>query len=160
MGLDMSININGDEAYYMRKHNAVRKWFADHLENFEDNGTTRIYKEDFEAILRDMKYVITNCGLEVFLDNYIKYEDYGLSDEDYDPIKEYENFVKNGGIRYKLFCEIANGVFPSSSGFFFGSTAYNEWYISDLIHDYCEFLKLYNTEIDWDNDVVEYWEWY
>lgn len=156
----MSININGDEAYYMRKHNAVRKWFADHLENFEDNGTTRIEKEDFEAILRDMKYVITNCGFEVFLNNYINADLQQLPLDIYDPIEEYRAFVENGGIRYELFCDIANGMFPSSSGFFFGSTEYNEWYIYDLIRDYCEFLNLYNTEIDWDNDVVEYWEWY
>lgn len=160
MGLDMSININGDEAYYMRKHNAVRKWFADHLENFEDNGTTRIYKEDFEAIIKDMKYVITNCGLETFLNDYIHFEACELSNDEYDPIEEYRAFIKDGGIRYKLFCEIANGMFPSSSGFFFGSTAYDEWYIFDLIRDYIEFTRLYTVEIDWDNDIVEYWEWY
>lgn len=160
MGLDMSININGNEAYYMRKHNAVRKWFADHLENFEDNGTTEIYKEDFEAIIKDMKRVINEGGLETFLKDYIHFDACDLSTDEYDPIQEYRTFVEKGGIKYKNFCEIANEVFPSSSGFFFGSTEYNEWYILDLIRDYLEFTRLYNIEIDWDNDMVEYWEWY
>ena len=51
----------------------------------------------------------------------------------------------------------AEEVMPSSSGFFFGSTEYDEWYFKDL-EDTIEMCKKVINETDWDNEVVFYTE--
>lgn len=167
MGLDMEIRHNGEEAIYMRKENAIRKWVAEHLEGFEDNGLTNFPKEKFEELIDTMYDVITEGGIKDFYDEYIDYcycekED---GDNKWDKMwSKWGTFVMDGGERYKKFCEVANEKFPSSSGFFFGSTEYDVYYIHQLIVYLQKFKELYDELIDadeeWDEGTVEYWEWY
>lgn len=50
-------------------------------------------------------------------------------------------------------------VLPTSSGFFFGSTAYDEWYFDDL-EQTVEMLERVIAETDWDSETIEYYEWW
>lgn len=167
MGLDMEIRVNGVDVIYMRKANAVRKWFADNLENFEDNGLTPITQENFEGIISTMESVIRDGGITGLYVDYKKLNEQIDNEEDEDTHRKswielfdsWEKFVKDGGRKYKQFCEVANEKFPSSSGFFFGGTDYDAWYIRDLFVNLEKFKEVYN-EINWDEDEVDYWEWY
>ena len=48
---------------------------------------------------------------------------------------------------------------PTSSGFFFGSQEYDEWYWSDLESTYKELNDILKS-FDFDKDRIIYWEWY
>ena len=51
----------------------------------------------------------------------------------------------------------ADEVMPSSSGFFFGGTEYDEWYFDCLENTITKLLKVI-SETDWDNEIVFYTE--
>lgn len=53
----------------------------------------------------------------------------------------------------------AKKILPTSSGFFFGSTEYDEWYFDDL-KETVEKLKEVISETDWNNQDVAYYEWW
>ena len=55
--------------------------------------------------------------------------------------------------------DLAEELLPTSTGFFFGSQEYNEWYYADLADTIaiCAFALNF---IDWEKEVVEYWEWW
>ena len=48
---------------------------------------------------------------------------------------------------------------PTESGFFFGSTEYDEWYFGQLESTVNEIEKVIETT-DWETEVVEYYEWW
>jgi hypothetical protein len=54
---------------------------------------------------------------------------------------------------------LAGDILPTSSGFFFGSTDYDEWYFKDL-EETIEKLEEVIEETDWDNEDVAYYEWW
>lgn len=167
MGLDMEIRVNGEDVIYMRKVNSVRKWMADNLENFVDNGLTPVPKTKFVELLMTMKTVITEGGIESLYNDYVEQTESGDNADIPDFAKSIHDFVEGGGEAYKHFVLIAETVFPTSSGFFFGDTNYNEYYIMDVFSNYRKLEMLYNElvqneDYDWDleDDLVEYWEWY
>lgn len=162
MGLDMEIRHNGEEVIYMRKVNCVRKWCAENLENFEDNGLTNFPKEKFRELIGTMRKTIIESGLSNLYGYYQCIQDGWFEDESWDLYKEVENFLAVPENCERL-TKVANRLFPTSSGFFFGGIEYDKWYVADLI-TYCyKFTELYE-ELDkteeWDEGTVEYWEWY
>ena len=54
---------------------------------------------------------------------------------------------------------LAASLLPTTSGFFFGSTDYNEWYFKEL-ESTIEKLEEALTLVDWDNEEVYYYEWW
>lgn len=55
--------------------------------------------------------------------------------------------------------EFAPKIMPTSSGFFFGSTEYDEWYFQDLRDTIQQVEKILKTT-DFVNEVIEYTEWW
>ena len=53
----------------------------------------------------------------------------------------------------------AKEIMPTSSGFFFGNTEYNEWYF-DQLHDTITQIKNILETTDFDKEVIEYTEWW
>ena len=53
----------------------------------------------------------------------------------------------------------AKELLPTSSGFFFGSTEYDDWYFKDL-EDTVKMLDKIIHETDWENEEVYYYEWW
>ncbi len=165
MGLDMEIRVNGCEQIYMRKSNAIRRWFENNLDNFEDNGLTNVPKEKFKAIIDIMYQTICDSGIRKIYDNYILEEENDNEDivipDSYEMIKQ---FVEEGGNNYKRFRKRASEMFPTQAGFFFGNTDYGVNYIMDLIVYHYKFKNLYDVligdEAEWKEDTVQYWEWY
>ena len=53
----------------------------------------------------------------------------------------------------------AEELFPTASGFFWGNTAYDDWYFNDLKNTYTALIgEFVNT--DWDNEHWEYNCWW
>lgn len=53
----------------------------------------------------------------------------------------------------------AHTLLPTSDGFFFGSTEYDDWYFKDL-EETVKSLKSIIKETDWENEDVAYYEWW
>lgn len=164
MGLDMEIRHNGEEVIYMRKENAIRRWFAENLENFEDNGLTNIPKEKFEEIVEAMSNVIVEGGIHDFYMRYANCLETDDNDMYRELVDDIHKFVEDGGEKYEKFCNAANKYLPSEAGFFFGSTDYHFSYIRGVCLYYYKFDEFLNemneSGEEWDEGTVEYWEWY
>ena len=55
--------------------------------------------------------------------------------------------------------DLAPIIMPTSEGFFFGSTEYDEWYFEDL-KDTLKMLDKVLKETDWETEEVYYYEWW
>lgn len=53
----------------------------------------------------------------------------------------------------------ATELLPTSSGFFFGSTDYDEYYFEDL-EETVDMLTKIISETDWETEEVAYYEWW
>ena len=53
----------------------------------------------------------------------------------------------------------AEEVLPTQSGFFFGSTDYDDWYFNDLTNTVEQVEKVV-ADTDWNNEEVYYYEWW
>lgn len=54
---------------------------------------------------------------------------------------------------------LAKELLPTTSGFFFGSTDYDEYYF-DSVRDVLNTFNLILDDTDWDNEIVEMYAWY
>ena len=59
-------------------------------------------------------------------------------------------------LKYK---DMAPVLLPTSSGFFFGSTEYDEWYFEDLKETITMVTKVLE-ETDWKTEEIAYYEWW
>lgn len=55
--------------------------------------------------------------------------------------------------------ELAKKILPTSCGFFFGSTEYDDWYFEDLKETVDIIDKIMDT-VDWDKEEIYYYEWW
>lgn len=112
-----------EEVGYWRKANAIHAWLVDHVQDGIDDcdyhhevteEMLELLRSTCKAVIKASKLVNgkVECGY-TFDDNgnrVYSYED-GLIIED---------------------SSVAERLLPTTSGFFFGSTRYDEWYINDL----------------------------
>lgn len=123
MGLDMFLeNKNGEEMYYWRKANAIHQWFRDHCGYNDYNWDTPA--EPVEVTRDDLITLIEKCKSIVSAKNEL-----GDGDE----------FVD--------FCE---RELPTSEGFFFGSTDYDDWYLNKIINTIDELSEVIEKMEDGD----------
>lgn len=106
---------------YWRKANAIHKWFVDHTQNGEDrNGSSEVSREQLEELLALTKDVLAHCKLvdgEVCKRKTMK-------NEKWEKIMEPGKIIEDSSY--------AQEHLPTTSGFFFGSTDYDEGYVRDL----------------------------
>lgn len=151
MGLDMDLDIRkkGTNTIvmnigYWRKANHIHNWFVNNVQNGEDDCNHYIVtKEQLINLLDVCKKVLEGSKLvqgKVINGQTLKngewvnnYED-GLVVED---------------------SSVAEQLLPRTSGFFFGSMQYNEWYIDD-IKDTIEYINLALKSTDFENEEVVY----
>lgn len=55
--------------------------------------------------------------------------------------------------------ELAEEIMPTQSGFFFGSTDYDEYYLQDLEDTIAQVSKIL-AETNWEEDEIIYYEWW
>lgn len=98
-----------------RKSNHIHKWFIDNVQNGNDDCNSYLFSENkLEEFLEVLKKV----------DNIHKSI---LSDELENPTGKVYNDIKQG---YK---EELEKTLPTESGFFFGSTDYDEYYFESIL---------------------------
>jgi hypothetical protein len=105
-----------------RKANQIHEWFVENIQDGEDDCQyhREVTESDLEKLLDTCKTVLKSC---VLVDGKLKNGEHmenGKWVADYIDGKVVED------------TSIAEELLPSQSGFFFGSTDYDEWYIDDL----------------------------
>jgi len=107
---------------YWRKANAVHKWFVDNVQNGDDDcGTYEVEWEQLMELHDICKRVLEECPL---VDGKV------TNGKRLDENGEWEDIVEDGKVITNV--ELAEELLPSQSGFFFGSTSYDQWYHEDI----------------------------
>lgn len=150
MGLDMFLHkVKREEIAYWRKANAIHAWFerncADgELENCEDYAVSKDdlikLKADCQAVLKSAKLVYKEVPVR----------QYDFDKKDYVEIKKTMKVLDD--------TSVAEELLPTQSGFFFGSTIYDQYYVEDLEYTVKQITEiLENTDFDEWNIVYHAW---
>lgn len=112
-----------EDVAYWRKANQIHKWFVDNVQNGEDD-------------CKD--YYLTNKDLRQLVDTCIKVRD-SLINSGYHNEPEEVMVVNNGkvsnvmqDVKFYSNTDLASELLPTTDGFFFGNTQYNEYYLQDI----------------------------
>ena len=129
---------------YWRKANAIHKWFVDNVQDGADDC------EYYEVSKEQLENLLSIC-IEVR-----------------DKSKMGKGWVKNGETYANgMWCpnyeegatiinpEVAKELLPTQSGFFFGSTEYDEYYMQDII-DTIDIITTVLETTDFDREMVVY----
>jgi hypothetical protein len=133
-----------EDVGYWRKANAIHRWFVENVQDGEDDcGYYEVSKEQLEELLKTCIEVRDLSKLE-------------------------QGWVKNGEIfkngmwcpcmeegEYIINPEIAEELLPTTSGFFFGSTNYDQWYMENIVDTIDILTKVLETT-DFDVDMIVY----
>lgn len=133
------------EEIYWRKANMVHKFFCDNGEEIEEQVIYKISKENLQELLDKCNEVLEKVILkEGKIQNGSKYNS---EKKEWEPILEDGEYIANEE-------EIAN-ILPTTSGFFFGSTDYDEYYLKDIKYTKENIEKLLNY-MDFDEEECYY----
>ena len=133
-----------EEVGYWRKANAIHKWFVDNIQDGEDDcGYYEVAPEQLEELLNICKLIKQKCVLKKGKIT----NGYRIENGKEVPIIEDGEYIENS--------EVAAEYLPTQSGFFFGSTDYDQWYMKD-IESTIEILTKVLKETDFDNQMVVY----
>ena len=133
------------EVGYWRKANAIHRWFVDNVQNeIDDCNYYEVSKEKAQELLDICKRVKAETILEKgMVENGYTFDDNGKKC----PILEEGLTMVNP--------EIAEELLPTQSGFFFGGTNYDEYYMQD-IDATIEILTKSLEETDFDMEMLVY----
>ena len=134
-----------DEVLYWRKANAIHKWFVDNVQDGTDD--CRYY-----AVTKEQITELKNICQEV-LDKVITVEGKVENGKSYKPETGWVTNYEDGLIITNP--EVAEELLPTTSGFFFGSTNYDSWYLEDLKETVKKIEGLLET-FDFENDYLVY----
>ena len=111
-----------EEIGYWRKANQIHNWFVDNVQDGEDDCDyhKEVAKETLEDLLDICQQVLASCEL---IDGQIN-NGYKFEDGKQVPIVVDGKYVKDPGVAMELL--------PTRSGFFFGGTDYDEYYVDDI----------------------------
>lgn len=106
---------------YWRKANAIHKWFVENVQKgVDDCGNYYVSKDDLEKLLNVCKEVKEKAVIKKgMIQNGTKMEN-----GEWKPVYEEGEYIENG--------DELEAILPTESGFFFGSTAYDQWYMMDI----------------------------
>jgi len=109
-----------EQVMYWRKANHIHNWFVTHVQGGEDNcGDYYVSTDDLRKLLNTCKFVLANSEL---VDGKIK-NGSKITNDVWVDITEYGKRVADS--------TFAEQCLPCTSGFFFGGSDYDEYYISD-----------------------------
>lgn len=109
------------EIGYWRKANHIHKWFVDNVQDGEDD--CREYYVERKK-LEELREICKQIMKEVKIVD-------GKVVNGYTGTKEgWQSNIEDGKVIANS--EVANELLPTQSGFFFGSTDYDQWYVEDV----------------------------
>jgi hypothetical protein len=104
-----------------RKANAIHQWFVENVQDGEDNcGTYYVGRENLEALLDIVKKVLAASEL---VKGKVK-NGQSLKDGKWVDNLQDGKYIKDS--------TVAKELLPTTEGFFFGGTEYDQWYYEDL----------------------------
>lgn len=110
-----------EEIGYWRKANQIHNWFVENVQNGNDDcHEYEVSYEKAQDLLKICKDIKQHCKLKK--GKVINGET--LKDGKWVPIIEDGKVMTNK--------KYAENLLPTVSGFFFGSTEYNQWYMQDI----------------------------
>lgn len=130
---------------YWRKANAIHKWFVENVQDGEDDCD--YHDEVTKELLEDLRDTCANVLNNAVMVNGKVKNGYHITENGEEPIWEDGKYVVNS--------DVCHEYLPTTSGFFFGSTDYDEWYIRDVQYTYEICCKLL-AETDFDNQMIYY----
>ena len=133
-----------DEVGYWRKANQIHNWFVKNVQDgIDDCGTYEVTEEQLVDLLDTCKEVKANSKL---IDGKVKNGE-RLGENGWEPIMEDGQYIEDP--------TVAEELLPTTSGFFFGSEGYDQWYMADI--DYTiETLTKVLEETDFETEMVCY----
>ena len=155
MGLDMYLykqkknsENKADIVAYWRKANQVHNWFVTNVQDGVDNCEPHpVTEQDIVKLLN-----ICNQILELNISYEEQMTEIGVSFKDgkREPIMDFVKVIDDEEV-----IKTMNDLLPTSDGFFFGSTDYDEWYVED-IKDTVEQLNHILKETDFKTEELFY----
>lgn len=136
----------GEEVAYWRKANAIHAWFVERVQGGEDD--CRYHKEVTKDIITELRDI---CA-EVIEKSILALGDV-RNGQRYSPETGWEDIIEQGKLIINP--EVADELLPTRSGFFFGSTDYDQWYMNDIISTYKQLTKILE-ETDFEKDMIYY----
>jgi hypothetical protein len=135
-----------EEVGYWKKANAIHTWFVKNVQNSVDNCQSyEVSKEQLMKLYLICKTIVTESTLA--LDKVISGQCFN------NETGEWENIYEDGYIITNP--ELAAKLLPTQSGFFFGGTNYDEYYMEDVKYTF-ELLPKIISETDFDKQVISY----
>ena len=132
------------EVAYWRKANAIHNWFVENCGGGVDEcQLMEISKVQLEKLLDTAKKVKESC---VLVDGKIN-NGYTFKDGKEVPIMIDGKYIKDPSV--------AEELLPTTSGFFFGGTDYDEWYLEDIEDTIKQITEILETT-DFDNEYITY----
>lgn len=132
-----------DELIYWRKANQIHKFFCDNAKEIEPQVSYRVLKSDLEELVKRCSKVLEVAKVE----KGSVQNGYHFENGEMIPNLEEGEYIAN---QY----DVAK-ILPTCSGFFFGSTDYDQWYLEDVKYTK-EALEVLIPTIDFDNEEVYY----
>lgn len=136
-----------EEVAYWRKANQIHNWFVEHVQHGQDDcGYYEVDKNQLQTLLATCKRVISACELEdgQVMNGQILNTMTGKWEPNWEDGKQIKKGLKT-----------AQKLLPTTSGCFFGSTDYDQWYYKDL-ETTVEQLEKILEEVDFDQYHITY----
>ena len=111
-----------EEVGYWRKANHIHSWFVDNVQDGVDDCDyhNEVTETTLHRLLNACMFVLESCKL---VEGKIN-DGYEYVDGERVPILVDGKYVEN--------TSVAEELLPTTSGFFFGGTNYDEWYVRDI----------------------------
>jgi len=151
MGLDMYLSkVKKEEIGYWRKANAVHRWFEKNCseEGIENCEPVYVSKEDLIHLRDDCQKVLDSSKL-VYKPVTVQQwnSDKGENEEAQRMVEVLED------------TSVAQELLPTQSGFFFGGTLYDKWYVESLKKTVSMIDEILEN-VDFDEYGIEYTAWW
>ena len=144
--IDLSkISYIDEEVLYWRKANAIHKWFVDNIQEGTDDC------KDYYVSSKDLKELLEICNevieKAILIDGQIQVSE---SFKDGKWVANYENgkVIKN--------VEEISKILPTESGFFFGGTEYDEYYLEDIKYTIEKLTEILEEEKELNENRISY----
>lgn len=135
-----------DQVAYWRKANAIHDWFVNNVQDGEDDCQyhDEVTQADLIKLLNTCNTVLKHSKLvEGKIANGYHYNDSGEKVYNYEEGK----FIEDPSV--------AEELLPTTEGFFFGSTDYDEWYYQDIEYTANKIVEILETT-DFETQMIYY----
>lgn len=135
-----------EQVGYWRKANEIHNWFVENVQEGIDDCCyhNEVTKEVLEELLDVCNKVLASCELvNGKIENGYSFDENGHKV----PILEDGRYVKDPSVAVELL--------PTTSGFFFGGTSYDEYYVEDIKNTIDIITNVLETT-DFDKEMIYY----